>query len=100
MYWLTFLVALAFIGFEVGMFLVNKQFGGQAVMSATNVEVAVVTICGWWYVGVSNTAAEIRSCQNEIRKLAGAIPDRQMVKTIDTLARFQLTYFWSKKMMI
>jgi hypothetical protein len=57
------------IGLEIGLFFMNKSLSGAATISATNIEIALITVVGWWYVNVHAYADGIRAAQKKVLKI-------------------------------
>ena len=96
--WIVFIVVMISCAlFEVAQFALNKHFSGKASFSATNTEIAGVTVLTWWYTTIDEGADEIRRWQEEVLKFKSIITilECSPIRTIDTKHKMRLTYFCS-----
>ena len=83
------------IGLEWGLFALNKHLGSKPILSATNTEVAMITVMGWWYTLVHAYADNIRAAQKQVVKLR-PVGILGSVSSIDSGSRVAMAFFKSK----
>lgn len=95
----AFVVSI-FVGIEIALFFSNKALGTPTGISATNVEVAFVTVLGWWYNALSQDSIFIKQLQDRVVELGKELRERERISTIDTSHKVRLVYFCSRTKMI
>ena len=95
MWMVSFFIILTFAGAEVAIWFCNKAVSTPTGLSVTNIEVAFVTVLGWWYNALAQDAIFIKQKQEKVVQLGLELRNRQLVKTVDTSHKIRLVYFCS-----